>query len=310
MSNFANFCLVLCCLILPTLVSASDKKEPHQQSESESSLHLVPFNIGLFPYADINAYKYPTLNYVTIDFIIGHTQSVHGVAIGGAASLIRKELRGVQISGAFNFAQEVSGLQLGLVNVGKNVHGAQIGLINIANDVEGATVGIINLVNNGRHSVDVWTSDTAVFNAGVKLGSDRVYSILGMALQPRVHSEYKGDEITWGPGLGIGVAVLQLDSFSVAVESITFIYFDEDNEIDKNIVGTFPNALMKLRIVGGYAFNDMWTIYLGPTLNVNIGFRDLDRGISYLREGAIIYRRDAAPPMQIGIGFVAGVQIF
>jgi hypothetical protein len=54
-------------------------------------------------------------------------------------------VRGIQGALGTNVAQDVSGIQIGLVNIGHSVSGAQIGLVNIARHVSGAQIGLVNV---------------------------------------------------------------------------------------------------------------------------------------------------------------------
>ncbi len=291
-------------------------EEPDTGSEEnvEPQGEKVPFNIGLFPYANINAYKTNPHNYFTLDFIVGLNHTVTGVALG-AAPVVLKDIKGAQIGAGNLVLGEMTGVQLGVINVGAGkITGAQVGLINYADEASenSGTVGLINVVRKGgRHSLDVWTSDATIINVGTKIGGNRVYAIWAFGLQPKIHP-ILGDEdsVLWGPGIGIGFNIPIVNGGSISIESMTFALFDDDPKIDSNnYVGTMPQTLTQIRLLGNYQINDLIGIFAGPAINVSMGAKNLD-AVSYLPESATFHVMPTAPPGQIGIGFVAGAQIF
>jgi hypothetical protein len=91
----------------------------------------------------------------------------------------------------------VDGLQLGLVNVGGDVKGVQLGLVNVARTSQ-VSIAPINLVADGLHKLDVWTSESAVANAGLKFGSKNVYTLLAVGWVSPTDGWW-----TWGGGFGV-----------------------------------------------------------------------------------------------------------
>ncbi|MCP4197414.1 MAG: hypothetical protein GY762_09720, partial [Proteobacteria bacterium] len=109
----------------------------------------VPFNIGLVPYANINAYKYDPHNNFSLDILVGISGSVTGFTGAGLVS-ITSNVVGMQLGLATNVARDVHGVQLGLAtNVARDVRGVQLGLAaSVARDVSGFQLGFSNVARN------------------------------------------------------------------------------------------------------------------------------------------------------------------
>ncbi len=281
------------------------KKDPFSDQSrdletSDEGTEDVPFNIGLFPYANINAYKDNPVNNFSWDVILGLNHKVRGVVMG-AVSVVLEDTKGAQL-GVFNFSKKLTGLQIGLVNYADEA------------SENSATVGLINIVRKGgRHSLDIWTSDTSLINIGTKIGGNRVYAIWSFSLQPKMHSDI-GDQDTvfWGPGIGIGFNIPIVNPWSIAIESHTMALFDDEPKISPVMpVGTMPDTITQLRLVGNYQINKLVGVYAGIAFNVYLGGKVL-RNISYLPDSAIIKDplSDGPVPGQVGIGFLVGVQLF
>ena len=98
---------------------------------------------------------------------------------------VAKKVQGGQFSGAgVNVAGEVKGAQVGLINVTRGrVRGAQFGLINWADEAD-ASVALLPLTRKGGVAADVWTSDTAAINLGMRLRAKYTYGILAVGVHP------------------------------------------------------------------------------------------------------------------------------
>ena len=270
----------------------------------------VPFNIGLVPYANINAYKYDPHNNFSLDILVGISGSLTGVALAGGASVVNKDVYGVQWGLVTSVVKrKLMGVQLGLVNVAGEVtkRSVQIGLVNYSEKVGNASVGLINIHKKGKHTLDVWTTDFAIINVGTKLGGEYVYSILGFCFQPRVHSELETDSVFWGPVIGLGGKIPIKNGGFLALEWLVHAMFDETPKIGET-ADTSPNIIQQLRLVGGYEINDLVTVFAGPAININMGGVVIWE-VSYLPESATFVENDT-PPSQIAVGFAAGVELF
>ncbi len=71
---------------------------------------------------------------------------VAGIQLSGIVSLSDSYHRGLQMAGFYNQnLQQLSGLQLGLINRTKNLRGLQIGLINLTDNLYGLQLGLLNV---------------------------------------------------------------------------------------------------------------------------------------------------------------------
>ncbi len=299
---------------------------PHETT-SEPKTTSVPVNVGLVPYVDVNSHLVRPRNHLSIDGIAGAATELEGAAIAGVSGFVWRRARGVQVAGVsgyvggdltgaqiagvvsatrgevtgfqtgvVSYAGSVTGAQVALVNVGGTVKGLQLGLVNVAGEADrGATVGLVNVVGkNGRHQIDVSTSNTAAFSVGTKLGTKHVYSILGMGLQP-----VEG-HTAWMPTVGIGASIPIREETFVNIESlVSAVNFGEEFDRD--------TLLAQLRATAGNRVIDGLALYAGPVFDVfrsSSGKRLSD--VSYLPTLSTADRRGV--PVDMGLGFVVGMQ--
>ncbi len=138
--------------------------------------------------------------------------SVQGLqASGGLNVALGEASKGLQAAGGANIANTWDGLQAAPLNVARDVRGVQLGVVNVADSSGGLQLGVvniaktsnvsiapINLIADGLHRVDIWASESAFANAGVKFGSKHVYTLLGVGwVNP--------DQPWWTFGGGLGV---------------------------------------------------------------------------------------------------------
>lgn len=64
------------------------------------------------------------------------------------ANICEGTFRGYQDALCSNYARDLHGLQIALVNAAHAVHGVQIGLINLTEDMYGVQVGVLNFIRN------------------------------------------------------------------------------------------------------------------------------------------------------------------
>jgi len=120
------------------------------------------------------------------------------------------ELRGAQ-SGVVNFAKTSRGAQMGVVNIGRDHSGVQLGIVNVGGKVRGAQLGLVNVADEAtasfgligytrEHGVkpEVFTSDMAAFNVGIRLGAKYTYTFASAGIHPF------GSGKSWLFGLGMG----------------------------------------------------------------------------------------------------------
>ncbi len=118
----------------------------------------------------------------------------------GAIGNYSRELSGVQI-GLINISDSVIGAQIGLVNIAGNVRGTQVGLFNYARLIDGVPVGLITYEEAGLQVLETWYDTENSLHAGIKLGSRYVYTLLTASFVP------DSDPLEWSYGIGFGAHV-------------------------------------------------------------------------------------------------------
>jgi hypothetical protein len=111
-----------------------------------------------------------------------HSTHLTGVQVAGFMNTVSYSLKGLQMAGFYNQAKELNGVQIGIVNRARRSSGYSIGLL--------------NLIGNGNANISLGTSEFLVWNASLKTGNKKLYSILTLG------KEWKNDHI-W-PGVGLG----------------------------------------------------------------------------------------------------------
>lgn len=106
------------------------------------------------------------------------SRRVSGAQLGAIVE-VADEIDGMQL-GLVNIGGSVSGAQVGLVNIARSVDGAQIGLFNLAGELDGAALGIVSVARDGYNHAWVFSSDLAPIEASVTYGGKRVYSLFSL----------------------------------------------------------------------------------------------------------------------------------
>jgi len=218
------------------------------------------------------------------------------------------QLRGAQLAAIANHARSAVGLQLGLVNTSGSLQGASIGLINVTSGrVDGLQLGLINFADDADASIallpisrqggahlDVFTSDLAAVNVGLRLASRRTYTILTAGVHP------VGPGTSWMIGLGLGGRVRPTDKIFVDIDNIAYAV-----EPGLNQPLALPNFVDSLRLMVGWQPHKRFSLYGGPTLNLAL---DAEGKSAQFRPGYNFssYRDDW---VTIWPGFVFGVSI-
>jgi hypothetical protein len=245
--------------------------------------------------------------------VFNYSAGMQGLQLSGVTNLARGHVEGAQVCGVANAAESVHGLQLavinvartaqgtqiGVVNVGGSVTGAQIGVVNVAGQVSGAPVGVISLVQHGQQNVTAWTSDTGAAMLGVKLGNDRVYSILCGGTE-----EVGGDRHYAGFGLGVNLPLRQ-SVFGTLELLSQYIYEDKDPDLD--VPNEDLHLLNQARVGLGWQIARRLALIGGPTVNVFTSGRN--DGAS-LAGGHTWYAEQSGDTwVRVWPGFFFGIQI-
>jgi len=212
-------------------------------------------------------------------FAGGSGSGVQGASIINVSG---EHFGGVQLSAIANFAgslsgaqfslcnivgHRASGFQAGLVNYSGELSGLQLGLVNVARRADGATLGLFNFVGDGLFEPGFWSSDTSWANAGLKMGSRKIYSIFGVGYQSG-HDETDilgiGEDEWTSFIFGLG-AHADLGRFYLDVDFVTHQIF-----ANHTLAKRGPDMLSKLRAALGLRLLDQLSFYAGPTLNVMV----------------------------------------
>ncbi|MFS0490973.1 carboxypeptidase-like regulatory domain-containing protein [Leadbetterella byssophila] len=143
---------------------------------------------------------------------IGNQSSGKGAQLSGLFNKAN-DLKGFQAAGFFNHSTDFAGLQMagfmnivsnslegvqvaGFYNQTKELRGVQIGMVNRAKRSSGYSIGLLNLIGNGNANFSLGTSEFLVWNASLKTGNKKLYTILTLG------KEWKTEHI-W-PGVGLG----------------------------------------------------------------------------------------------------------
>jgi hypothetical protein len=180
-----------------------------------------------------------------------------GAQLAGVVN-VAERMSGLQLSGVVNAADEFSGAQIGLVNITGRGSGVQLGLVNIADDMD-YPIGLVSIVGNGMFHADVWATDFAPMNLGIKAGSRRIYNVFMVGWRP------DGAEPRLYAGLGIG-GHIPLNDFFVDIDVLSHGVYRDPQWFEEG----GADLLSSLRLTGGWQFTDFLAVTAGPTLNVSI----------------------------------------
>lgn len=151
---------------------------------------------------------------------------VDGVQIAGAVNIAGGEVDGLQGAGAVNIAGELDGVQVATVNIAGRVKGLQAGVLNIASRTEGAQIGVLNFsgggdgnafglfsfVSGGYNHLEVFMSELAMANVGLKFGGRVLYTTLSAGWSPASIDRRYSLTLGWGGHLPVGSVYLDLDA--------------------------------------------------------------------------------------------------
>jgi hypothetical protein len=220
--------------------------------------------------------------------------STTGLQIAGIANATRESLRGMQIAGIANLAGGVEGMQLSLVNVGGDVDGAQVGLVNVARRVRGTQIGLVDVategasevpvglvtfVRDGIHEVELSTTEAgAPVLAGV-LGTQRIFTRLGIGLLGAPGDIPGGRAVTPGSTADRGHFLVQwgmggrfnlTERWYLDTELVGWQLYRHSDFHQENAVLGSARALI------GFKVAPLFSIVLGPTYNVGVGWNGFD----------------------------------
>lgn len=226
--------------------------------------------------------------------LVNATPQLHGVQLSTGVNWARR-FRGAQL-GLLNLGGgAMSGAQLGLVNVGGDLRGVQLGLFNYARSAD-ASLGLLSITREGGVHPEVWTSDTAALNVGIRLPARYTYSFLAVGLHPFG----RGSGWRFGGGLGghvpiRGPAALDLDVGGYA----TFV----DLELRAPL-----SWLLEARLLLAWRFAPRLTLWGGPSFGMHVddpaaGNARLGYGWSARQVQRSTFRLRMWPGLAVGVRF-------
>lgn len=242
----------------------------------------------------------------------GHTQ---GWEVAGAFTYNGKNLNGLQLSGIGNYNKEnaygaqlagvgninrgvMKGVQIATIfNYAKQMDGVQIGLVNIADTVNGYSIGIINIVRKGYKKVVLFSTDVLPFNIAWKAGRSELYSILLGG------GDFGENNKAWSIGYGIGKIIPFNKRWSLSTEIIEQTIFLGTWEKGAQIFRLQPSLNIKLSKRISLFAGPALAIYTGDKVTPMPGYKSTDFGAHY-------------PSFKIGnsvtgwMGWQAGISLF
>lgn len=263
----------------------------------------VPFDIGLFPPLSINGShrNQKIRNTISLGFGWTRTDRLEGVAMGFGATVVdedargitgslaanvtRGEHRGIQATSGYNYAGSLHGVQMGSINHAGEARGVQSGLINVARGrIRGVQFGLINyaeeadasfalipVTKKGGVRPEVWTSDTAAINVGIRLPANYTYAFFAGGLHPiartQPSAELHGDRMR-APGLALMAGM----GFGGHLPVTDDVAIDGDLSgwvVTQGLRGAPPVASMAtLRGMVSWQLRPRLAVWGGPTFNV------------------------------------------
>lgn len=173
--------------------------------------------------------------------------------IAGFSSTAKGNVKGVQLSGFVNYANEVNTQVAGFVNVAKKVKGVQIaGFINIA-DSSDYPIGLVNIIKNGEKSFSVSVDETVTTMATFRSGGKKLYGIVGGGYNLKF-----ADDAIYGFEAGFGMNIKVSQRFKITPEMVAQNLFQSgDSDYFKS----------SMRALAVFQFSNHFAIFGGPTFN-------------------------------------------
>jgi hypothetical protein len=144
-----------------------------------------------------------------------------------------------------------------MLNYARNVDGAQIGLINIADSVKGIQFGLFSFFAKGYHKIEVSADEIFYSNIAFRTGAQHFYNIFTVGAKP--HS-FKEEQTQWTFGYGVGTSPKLTRWLSVNVD-LTANQVVEGNSIEalnllnKLYLGFEIEPIRKLALTAGVTLN-------------------------------------------------------
>jgi hypothetical protein len=232
-----------------------------------------------------------------------NTGQAQGFFFGGVANVARDFL-GFSGAGIVNATREMNGIQFsGLLNVAYHATGMQIGLINVAREFQGIPIGLVSAYGNGRHNVDVWTTDGGFTHIGLKLGTRHIYNMVSIGYNPLIENR---DVWSWGWTIGS-----YRDLAERWNDSRYQGYFSKSDFSIQNIqegrAAISLDNIYSYRFMLGKDFSNRFKMYAGPSLNLLISKQEIANEYTWY---SIISGTTRDRGWRTWIGLTVGMQFF
>ena len=225
------------------------------------------------------------------------------VQMAGFMNISNNDVNGTQVAGFANIAKgNVNGVQIsGYLNIAKNLTGVQIGIVNIADSLKsGIPIGLLSIAKNGFHEFEFSASEGFNAQATYKTGIDQFYNIF------TVGAQVFGPKYSWGLGYGIGTHLSKTEQFKTQLEWIEY-HINEGEVWTKQ-----QNTLDQLKLSFTRKINNHVSIFAGPTANLMISkTKDHDGNAfkSCFAPYDLVSHHGDKKMLQGWIGFTAGIHL-
>ncbi|QDW20346.1 STN and carboxypeptidase regulatory-like domain-containing protein [Flavobacterium sp. KBS0721] len=192
-----------------------------------------------------------------ISGIYNHVQlDAKGIQIAAIYNNVNGSQNGLQISGIYNAGhQQVRGMQIAGLNYAKELDGLQIGLINITGSPSGYSFGLLNFKKGGYQKFSVTRNEISDINLAIKTGDNKLYTILMAGKSERTNEEKL---TSFGFGLGKNILLGNRLTYNPEI-SIQYLYLGNWDRY--NFVYKFDSPLT-FRVFKGVALS------AGPSFNL------------------------------------------
>ncbi|HQS04753.1 MAG TPA: hypothetical protein PLT16_03855, partial [Daejeonella sp.] len=213
------------------------------------------------------------------NLVSGNTRGVQTAGIGNVAA---KQMKGIQIGGIFNYAKEMKGLQIGLVNV--------------ADTSSGFSIGLINWVNKGYHKLSLSSTDVFGTQLAVKTGTAKFYTMLIMS------GSYGVNDRVYSAGYGIGHEFIFSKRLSASAElSSQGLYLGNWD---------YPNILNKGQLNMQFKLAKGLNLFAGPSYSIYYSDPASLSSEGYRERVAPKSAKVYSPKTKGWLGWSAGINLF
>lgn len=218
-----------------------------------------------------------------------------GIQVSGLYNNVRKDSKGIQIAGIHNTVNgsqnglqiafgyntgngKVRGAQIaGLFNYAKDLHGIQVGLVNITGSTSGYSFGLLNFKKGGYKKFTVTRNEISDVNFSIKTGDNKLYTIL---MAGRSERENEEKLTSFGIGLGKNIQLSRRLSYNPEI-SIQYLYLGNWDNL--NFLRKFDSPLT-FRLARGIALS------AGPSFNIYTAER-IDKNVPDTNTSTFVQNR-------------------